>query len=125
MTPYVDPAEQLVVEVYTRDIERSRDFYEAFCFDVIRDEGDFIELRWERNSFLLEQVRDTPEFPTAAVNVRIMVPNVDDYWRRAQKLDARILRPLADRYYGLRDFTMAGPDGLALRFATRLAALGK
>ncbi|MGH8013003.1 MAG: VOC family protein [Candidatus Binataceae bacterium] len=125
MTSYADPAEQLVVEVYTRDIERSRDFYEAFGFDVIRDEGEFIELQWGRNSFLLEPVPGTPEFSSPAVNVRIMAPNVDDYWRRAQKLDARILRPLADRYYGLRDFTMAGPDGLALRFATRIADLGE
>jgi hypothetical protein len=28
--------------------------------------------------------------------------------------------PLADRYYGLRDFAIADPDGFGVRFATVL-----
>ncbi|MGH7932578.1 MAG: VOC family protein [Candidatus Binataceae bacterium] len=121
MKPYVDGTEQLVVEIHVRDIERSRDFLETFGFDVIRDEGDFIELKWEHSRLFLEQLHGAPAPPADPIaNLRVMVPNVDDYWARAQKLGARIVRPIEDRYYGLRDFTIAGPDGLALRFATRL-----
>jgi catechol 2,3-dioxygenase-like lactoylglutathione lyase family enzyme len=121
MKPYADAAQQLVVEIYTRNIEKSRDFYESFGFDVIRDEGDFIEMKWEEKTLLLEQVKDAETASVPSASVRVMVPNVDDYFARAQKLGVRILRPLADRYYGLRDFTMATPDGIALRFATRLS----
>ena len=49
-----------------------------------------------------------------------MVANVDHYWELATKLGARVIRPIEDRYYGLRDFTIAGPDGIGLRFGTRL-----
>jgi uncharacterized glyoxalase superfamily protein PhnB len=52
-----------------------------------------------------------------------MVPNVDKYWALANKMGAKILSPIEDQYYGLRDFIIAGPDGLALRFATWLKDL--
>jgi uncharacterized glyoxalase superfamily protein PhnB len=49
-----------------------------------------------------------------------MVPNVDDCWRTAKEMGAQIIVPVGDGYYGLRDFTMADPDGFGVRFATRL-----
>ena len=55
-------------------------------------------------------------------NVRVMVPNVDDCWRLANEIGARIVVPIADRYYGLRDFTIADPDGFGVRFASTLDA---
>jgi len=36
------------------------------------------------------------------------------------ELGARVIDPIAERYYGLRDFTIADPDGFGIRFATRL-----
>jgi uncharacterized glyoxalase superfamily protein PhnB len=50
-----------------------------------------------------------------------MVRNVDDYWKLANEIRARIIVPVADRYYGLRDFTIADPDGFGVRFASILA----
>jgi hypothetical protein len=52
--------------------------------------------------------------------VRILVPAVDASWRVAQQMGASLLWPVADRAYGLRDFTFVGPDGVGLGFATRL-----
>ena len=51
-----------------------------------------------------------------------MVPNVDEYWQLAQDIGARIVVPMADRPYGLRDFTIADPDGFGVRFASVLEA---
>jgi hypothetical protein len=31
-----------------------------------------------------------------------------------------VLAPIADREYGLRDFTIADPDGFGVRFGTRI-----
>jgi len=56
------------------------------------------------------------------VQGRVMAPNVDDYWRLANQIAARIIVPIGDRYYGLRDFTIADPDGFGIRFATHLPA---
>jgi hypothetical protein len=55
--------------------------------------------------------------------MRIMVPNVDDVWTLSKKMGAQIIQPMGNRSYGLRDFTIAGPDGLGLRFATHLSDL--
>src|SRR5262249_25931936 len=57
---------------------------------------------------------------TAVINLRVMVPDVDQIWQRATELGTRIIVPIGDRRYGLRDFTIADPDGFELRFATRL-----
>jgi catechol 2,3-dioxygenase-like lactoylglutathione lyase family enzyme len=118
---YIDSSAQLVVELYARDLAASCAFYQALGFQLFRKEEDFVELKWEDTLFFLEAVPDAPPPPPYPVgNVRIMVPNVDDYWALSQKMGTQVIRPLEDRYYGLRDFTIAGPDGLGLRFATHL-----
>lgn len=38
-------------------------------------------------------------------------------------MGVQVIRPVENRSYGLRDFTIAGPDGIGLRFATRLSNL--
>ena len=119
---YVDSNAQLVVELYVRDLEASCAFYQALGFQLHRKEEDFVELKWEDHLFFLEAVPDTPPPPSYPIgNIRIMVPNVDDYWALSQKMGLQVIRPLESRYYGLRDFTIADPDELGLRFATPLA----
>lgn len=131
MIGYVHPTEQLVTEILVRDIRRSRDFYTRLGFELLRDAGDFVELTWEDHRLFLaelsafHEVHDAdvaapPKFPLA--NVRVMVASVDDCWRLANEIGARIVVPIADRYYGLRDFTVADPDGFGIRFASTLDA---
>jgi catechol 2,3-dioxygenase-like lactoylglutathione lyase family enzyme len=128
--PYVDPVQQLVTEVVVRDIKRSVEFYRRLGFALRRDSGDFVELTWEEHRLFLAELSafdghaalppEPPAFPLA--NVRVMVPNVDELWALANRLGARVVTPIGDRYYGLRDFTIADPDGFGVRFGTWLAA---
>lgn len=129
MSRCVDPTEQLVTEIVVRDIKRSTEFYRLLGFELLRDGGDFVELAWEDHRLFLAQpsafhevgpveLPAPPQFPLA--NVRVMVPNASDPWRRANEIGARIIAPIADRYYGLRDFTIADPDGFGVRFASVL-----
>jgi catechol 2,3-dioxygenase-like lactoylglutathione lyase family enzyme len=119
----VPPDEQLVAEIYVRDLTRSLEFMRAWGFELVRAESEFAELRWNSSLIFLEQVADLPPPPAApTANIRVIVPDVDRYWAIAQSLGARVIRPIDDRYYGLRDFTVAGPDGVALRFASPLAS---
>jgi len=131
MSRYVDPTEQLVTEIMVRDIKRSTAFYRRLGFTLLRDGGGFVELTWEEHQLFLAERSVGPEgeqatlsapqqFPPA--NIRVMVPNVDEYWRLAQDIGARIVVPIADRSYGLRDFTIADPDGFGVRFASVLEA---
>ena len=128
MSRYVDPNEQLVTEIVVKDIQRSTRFYRVLGFQLVRDGGDFVELAWEGHRLFLAEISafhgvehvplERPKFPLA--NVRVMVPNVDFYWKLANEIAAEIITPIADRYYGLRDFTIADPDGFGVRFATTL-----
>src|SRR6478752_5853051 len=120
MNRYVDPTEQLVTEIVVRDIGRSVEFYGRLGFELLRDGGDFVELTWEKHRLFLAELtafRDasganlaSPR-PFTLANVRVMVPNVDDYWKLANEISAPVIVPIADRYYGLRDFTIVDPDG--------------
>ena len=126
MATYVPSTDQLVAEVFVRDAKRSRDFYLALGFELIEDRGSFISMAWEGHKFFLDERSDMPPapgFPQA--NTRIMVPNVDEYWKLTQEMGALVIAPLEDRGYGLRDFTIADPDGYGLRFGTRVAGGGQ
>jgi catechol 2,3-dioxygenase-like lactoylglutathione lyase family enzyme len=129
MSKYVPATEQLVTEIVVRDIKRSTHFYRRLGFELLRDGGDFVELTWEDHLLFLAElsafrkIQETdlppsPKFPPA--NIRVMVPDVDDQWRVANEIGAQIIVPLGDRYYGLRDFTLADPDGFGVRFASVL-----
>ena len=132
MSRYVDPTEQLVTEILVRDMKRSVEFYRRLGFELLRDGGDFVELGWEGHRLFLAEpsaFHDAgliappvhPSFPLA--NVRVMVPNVDACWKLANEIGAQVIVPIGDRYYGLRDFTIADPDGFGVRYATVLNAL--
>lgn len=121
MAHYVEPTRQLVVEVMVRDLAVSRAFYERLGFQVIRADGSFLELAWEGHLFFLDERPDLPPPADApAANVRVMVPDVDRWWSVAREMGARVVSPIGDRDYGLRDFTVADPDGFGLRFASWL-----
>lgn len=122
MSAGVKPEDQLVMAVYVRDIKESVEFYRKLGFELIRDEGTFVELRWEQSPLFLTAV---PGFSTSGShpvgNLRVLVPDVDRYWRLVNELGLKILRPIESRNYGMRDFIVGGPDGIAVRFATLLA----
>jgi catechol 2,3-dioxygenase-like lactoylglutathione lyase family enzyme len=128
---YVDSTEQLVTEIVVRNIQRSTRFYRQLGFKVLRDAGDFVELTWEDHQLYIAELSAyheinseeielpyPPKFPIA--NIRIMVPNVDHYWNLVKEMGAQIVIPIADRYYGLRDFIISDPDGFGIRFETCL-----
>ena len=120
MPRYVDSTEQLVVELFVRDLRRSLIFYQALGFDVVRADDHFAMLAWEEHRLFLDQRDDLPAPPpTPVMNVRVMVPDVDRVWQRVNELGLRVVAPIADRPYRLRDFTIADPDGFGLRFGTR------
>ena len=127
MPPYVPSNEQLVTEIFTREIKRSVAFYQKLGFELVRDDGGFVELSWEGHLlFLSDEIKDKMQAQTQIPqgNIRVMVPNVDDYWALAQEIGALVLSPITDQPYGLRDFTIADPDGFGIRFGTRLSDLG-
>ena len=126
MTHYVDPTEQLVTAIFARDIRKSVEFYRKLGFELVREDSGFVELGWEGHLLFVsdafcEELTASPGFPRG--NIRVMVPNVDDYWELAQEMGARVIWPITNQPYGLRDFVVADPDGFGVRFATNLSDL--
>ena len=120
MERYVEPTEQLALELFVSDIHRAKAFYEHLGCSVTEDRGTFVVLRWEGHLFMLDERPDLPPSTFPPANVRVMVPDVDRCWRRVVEVGAPVLNPIGDRPYGLRDFTILDPDGFGVRFASRL-----
>jgi hypothetical protein len=122
----IRPERQLVYEWYTPSLARSVAFLQAVGFTVRRQEEAFAEMAWGDARLLVEEEQGDPDMPAGYHgvyhgNIRVLVPDVDGVYQAALVLtDGKILKPLEDREYGLRDFTLGGPFGLALRFATPL-----
>lgn len=55
-----------------------------------------------------------------AIDVRIMVDDVDAVYQRCRENGVQIVHEIADRYYGLRDFVASDLNGFRLRFASVL-----
>jgi catechol 2,3-dioxygenase-like lactoylglutathione lyase family enzyme len=100
--PIRRPTEQLVTEVVVRDIKRSVAFYRSLGFELLGDAGDFVELTWEDHRLFVAEISafrgvepaglaQPAKFPVA--NVRVMVPNVDDCWKVASDVGARVVVP--------------------------------
>ncbi|MHB0968217.1 MAG: VOC family protein [Thermoanaerobaculia bacterium] len=124
MSPYVDAAEQLAVELFVHDIERSVAFYTDLGFELLRSDGDFALLAWEGVRFMVERRPDlAPKGVAPSMNVRVLVPDVDAVWRKVNERHIPVFASIADRPYGLRDFTIVDPDGFGIRFGTRPTAI--
>ncbi len=120
--PISELGDQLVVEIFVRDLDRSLAIYTALGFTLERRDDHFAALSWEGREFLLDQRSAlAPANGPARANVRILVRDVDAVWAHVQRLGLRVEQPIEDRYYGLRDFTVLDPDGFGLRFAGPLS----
>ena len=108
---------QLVTELPVRSLAESLSFYRAAGFRLSRATASFGVLCWgDRYLFLTE--RDGVDVGPHPANIRLIVTDIDALFARAGVQGWRVLHPLADRGYGLRDFTVVDPDGYELRFAT-------
>jgi catechol 2,3-dioxygenase-like lactoylglutathione lyase family enzyme len=121
VAPFVDLSEVLVVALRVRDMARSKVFYRQLGFDVVEDRGTVVTLGWQGRRLVLIEDRDlSPPRAHPRASVRVLVPDVDRHWLRSRAMGARVVEPIENRDYGLRDFTILDPDGIAVSFATRL-----
>lgn len=119
----MDRTQQLVAEFSVRELGRSLAFYKRLGFAVQRAESKFAVVAWEDHQLYLSQDGLLLEaLPAPIINVRVLVQDVDRWWRLVNELGIPVADSLGDRSYGLRDFTILDPDGFGIRFATWLPA---
>lgn len=111
---------QSVVEVVVPDLGAVLEFYRSLGFAVERETPTFVTLRWGGAFLFIAQNPNATSAPRWT-NVRIVVADVDVIWERVKALQLQVGSPIADRPYGLRDFTVRDPAGFEIRFAEVMA----
>jgi catechol 2,3-dioxygenase-like lactoylglutathione lyase family enzyme len=122
-------------EFFVRNVDASIAFYiDVLGFTLVRSEPDGdgprtfavvargdAEFLLAHEAFLGSANRAALPYPRASgVDIRLMVDDVDAVFARVAGAGARIVLPLKDQEYGLRDFIVADPDGFRIRFAQRI-----
>jgi uncharacterized glyoxalase superfamily protein PhnB len=121
------------------DLDRSTTFYrEVLGFSVVTTVPDqapfvFVWLRRDGVSVFLNAMsgvmEDVPELGDRKVGgtntmfMTLEAENVDqgvDAMFRAVEGKARVVMPLKDQFYGMREFAIEDPDGYVLIFAQRI-----
>ena len=132
-----DPRElvPITVELFVPDVDASARFYtEKLGFELMRMErgsidgserATFAVVGLGRAAFLIahRSLEGGLALPPGggAIDIRIVVDDVDGLYGRARDSGVDIVQELADRDYGLRDFIIEDPDGFRLRFASPTA----
>jgi lactoylglutathione lyase len=118
------------IELFVDDVDASIRFYErALGFRVVRREADYASLELGGAVLGLAPIAKLPaggEGPGftrvrlagvrgAGVEIVLEVPDVDAAAKAVVKAGYRLLEPLRERPWGLRDFRVVDPDGYYLR----------
>lgn len=107
---------QLVTELPVRSLAESLSFYRSAGFKLVRATETFGVLAWGERYLFLTEHADVAVGASPA-NLRVIVGDVQGLFAQAAAKGWRVRHPLADRGYGLTDFTILDPDGYELRFA--------
>jgi catechol 2,3-dioxygenase-like lactoylglutathione lyase family enzyme len=124
------------VEICVSDFEQSIQWFEnVLGFHVVaRDANEYVELNRGETSIQLA-ADDSPYWEPelsrllapgqrgSGVEIALLVENVDDVYRQAQRAQADIVRPLADYPWHMRQFWVRHPDGYLIRPAQKILSV--
>jgi len=116
------PAISPILEVV--DLDKTIAFYEKFGFKTdMKMPGPggktvHAAMMYNGSCLMLETADETTVRPVCGgVVFYIDVPNVEDTFKQASKLGVKVVQPLADKFWGRRDFTIADLDGYKITFS--------
>lgn len=113
----------LIFKLFVRDLEHSISFYLKLGFTPARLESQFAELCLGGLRIFLEQSDQLFLLPPKPVgSLCVLVADVDAIRVKVRQHSLPVIKEIGDRENGMRDFTVMGPDGVALHFVTTLAA---
>jgi len=127
-----DPASSsrpgVTLELFVRNLDRSRSFYGALGFvateatdrtaELVRDGHRLVLVQPERPRWAFAGEPDN----TPRTNLRLSVSDLGTLWQRAGALGLRILQPLQRQRGGGWSFMVADPDGFGLHFSGPMGA---
>ncbi len=102
----------MTVYVYTQELEKLRDFYEAALGVKSHDDGDWQPFSLAGSTFAVHG-RGAPENQPRIFNVQIDVDDIDAALARCEAHGARVLQGVSDEAFGKRA-VIEDPDGRTL-----------
>ncbi|MEN5181596.1 VOC family protein [Comamonas odontotermitis] len=105
------------------DLQQSMDFYrDVLGFDVAWSWGDPPDIAAVcRDCVEITLIQRAGASPAGASHACLRVSEVDAYYQGLVEAGARIVVPIGDRPYGMRDFRMADPSGNELSIGQIIA----
>lgn len=125
-----DPCVRFRLELFVDDLEASIRFYEtALGFSLVRRDADYASLRRGDAILGLGAISKLPADAAgpgftqarlagvrgAGVEIVLEVQDLDAALEDVRRAGGRVVEPLRDRPWGLRDFRLIDPDGYYLR----------
>jgi lactoylglutathione lyase len=112
-----------------------RIFRDALGFEVVRDEGDFVQLQSERGMVLLNAFVDPdPGHPFEhyrsearrgiGVEIGIVTDHLEKTWAAAKRIEGCVVSDVVVQEWGMTDYRILTPHGYYLRVTTPPASGG-
>lgn len=123
---------KVFIEIYVENLELQINFFhDVLSFELIRNEGDFAELRYGDSIFLLntDAAADVPEHffhqkinsvsNGIGVEIGIMVEDVKEIYSKALKSPhVKHITKIKDQTWGMTDFRVVMADNYYLRITS-------
>jgi hypothetical protein len=118
------------VELYVEDpAYYVRIFRDALRFEVVRDEGTFVELRSERGLVILNAFEDADaghpfehyrraKRRGVGVEIGIVTEQIEETWEVARCIEGCVVTDIVHQEWGMTDYRSLTPHGYYLRVTT-------
>ncbi len=105
-----------------------RIFRDALEFEVVRDEGDFVQLKSSRGMVLLNAFEDPDEGHPfqhyrqqrrgVGVEIGIVTDRLRETWTKARGIEGCVVSEIVAQEWGMTDYRILTPHGYYLRVTT-------
>jgi len=109
---------RIVPNIYSNDIEKSKQFYTEFLgMDVAMDLGWIVTFASNENTTAQISIFSNNEnkpLDNSAIFLSIEVSNIDNWFQRAKKQKIEIVYPITNEDWGVRRFFIKEPNGATI-----------
>jgi catechol 2,3-dioxygenase-like lactoylglutathione lyase family enzyme len=115
---------RIVPNIYSNDIEKSRQFYTGFLGMELAMDMDWILtfVSKENKTAQISIFRNEENKPldNSAIFLSIEVSDIDKWHERAKRQNIEIVYPITNESWGVRRFFIKDPNGVTINLLTHL-----
>lgn len=116
--------QRIVPNIYSNDIEKSKQFYTEFLgMDLAMDMDWILTFVSKENTtaqISIFQNNTNKPLDNSAIFLSIEVSNIDNWFERAKKQKIEIVYPITNENWGVRRFFVKDPNGVTINLLTHL-----